>query len=169
MDRLPDEILKEILEPSLHIPDDEFSSIGRARESPFGRTARNSSSLLIVSKRWMRVATPLLYEVVIIRSTAQAQALAYAIKSNKAFGLFIKKIRMEGGFGKAPAQFIASAPNIRDIFLTLDLWSSDNPAGLCSVFSGTRKQSNYGTVYLPASTIGQISRYWNTIRPSSLQ
>ncbi|TDL29966.1 hypothetical protein BD410DRAFT_834186 [Rickenella mellea] len=136
MTRLPDEILKEILVPPLRIPDVEFSSTGRASESPFGRTVRNSSSLLLVSKQWMRVATPLLYEVVIMRSTAQAQALAYAIKSNKAFGMFIKKLRMEGGFGKSPAHFIALAPNIRELFVTLDLWSSDSPSGLCSMLSG---------------------------------
>ncbi|TDL29963.1 hypothetical protein BD410DRAFT_893158 [Rickenella mellea] len=128
MSTLPDEILKEILAPPLQISDVEFSHTGRARESPFGRKARNSSSLLVVSKQWMRVATPHLYEAVIIRT------LAYAIKCNKAFGRFVKKLRMEGGFGKAPAQFIASAPNIRELFVALDLWSNDNPSGLCSVF-----------------------------------
>ncbi|TDL29972.1 hypothetical protein BD410DRAFT_780489 [Rickenella mellea] len=136
MSRLPDEILKEILTPPLQIPDDEFSFTGRASESPFGRTARNSSSLLVVSKQWMRVATPLLYEVVIIRSTAQAEALACAVKYNKAFGLFIRRLRMEGGFGKSPARFIASAPNIRELFVTLDVWSDDNASGLCNVLSG---------------------------------
>ncbi|TDL29975.1 hypothetical protein BD410DRAFT_893169 [Rickenella mellea] len=133
---LPDEVLKEILAPPLVISDDEFSFAGRPKDSPFGRTPRHSSSLLLVCKQWMRVATPLLYEVAIIRSTAQAQSLAYAVKSNKAFGKFIKRLRMEGGFGKAPAIFIAAAPNIRELFVTLDLWSSDSPSGLCSVLSG---------------------------------
>ncbi|TDL29968.1 hypothetical protein BD410DRAFT_737178 [Rickenella mellea] len=132
MRRLPEEILKEILVPLLHVPDEEFSSQG----SPFGHTHRNTSSLLLVSKHWMRVATPLLYEVVVIRSTAQAQALAYAIKCNKGFGAFMKKLRMEGGFGRAPAQFITSAPNIRELFVTLDVYSNDNPSGLCSAVSG---------------------------------
>ncbi|TDL29973.1 hypothetical protein BD410DRAFT_780490 [Rickenella mellea] len=136
MKKLPDEILKEILMPPLQVPDGEFSFTGRACDSPFGRTARNSASLLVVSKQWMRVATPLLYEVVVIRSTVQAKALAYAIESNKTLGMFIKRLRMEGGFGKAPAQFIASAPNIRELFVTLDLWSIDNPSGLCSALSG---------------------------------
>ncbi|TDL16456.1 hypothetical protein BD410DRAFT_704907, partial [Rickenella mellea] len=112
---LADEILKEILAIPLQIPDEEFS----ARQSPFGQTAHNSSSLLVVNKQWMRIATPLLYEVVVIRSTKQAQALAYAIKSNKALGMFIKRLRMEGGFGKSPAQFITLAPNIREVSVTL--------------------------------------------------
>ncbi|TDL29976.1 hypothetical protein BD410DRAFT_737191 [Rickenella mellea] len=134
--KLPDEVLKEILAPPLVISDDDFSFTGDAKESPFGRTPRHSSSLLLVCKHWMRVATPLLYEVAVIRSTAQAQALAYAITSNKVFGTFIKRLRMEGGFGKAPAKFITAAPNIRELFITADLWSSDNPSGLCSALSG---------------------------------
>ncbi|TDL29965.1 hypothetical protein BD410DRAFT_780479 [Rickenella mellea] len=163
MSKLPDEILKEILAPPLRIPDDEFSFTGRARESPFGRKARNSSSLLVVSKQWMRVATPLLYEVVIMRSTAQAQALAYAINSNKAFGLFIKKLRMEGGFGKAPAQFIASAPNIRELFVTLDVWSNDGTSGLCSVLSDMNIRRLIINHQDPAIKNAQSTRLWQSL------
>ncbi|KAJ6463534.1 hypothetical protein C8R45DRAFT_1220342 [Mycena sanguinolenta] len=40
---------------------------------------------------------------------------------NKEFGLFIKKLRVEGGFGIAMHVILESAPNITDLYLTLDI------------------------------------------------
>ncbi|TDL27927.1 hypothetical protein BD410DRAFT_835195 [Rickenella mellea] len=128
---LPDEILKEILAPPLRISENDFRFSGGTDVSPFGRTFRNSTRVLLVSKQWMRVATPLLYEGVIIRSTAQAQALALAVKCNKVLGTFIKRLRMEGGFGMDTARFIAAAPNIRELVVSLNLREGDKAGGLC--------------------------------------
>ncbi|TDL29982.1 hypothetical protein BD410DRAFT_48915 [Rickenella mellea] len=127
---LPDEVLKEILSLSTHIPDEEFSF--NDDPNPFGQNPRHFSLLLLVCKRWLRVATPLLYGVVVIRSTAQAQSLADAVQANKSFGSFIKKMRLEGGFGQSPRTFLSLAPNISDLFITLDIWTNDSVSGLCS-------------------------------------
>ena len=67
-DRLPDEILKEILAPHLRVSTENFESM--ESPSPFFMADQTSSHVLVVNKRWMRVATPLLYEVVVLRSSA---------------------------------------------------------------------------------------------------
>ncbi|KAJ7644352.1 hypothetical protein FB45DRAFT_897617 [Roridomyces roridus] len=125
---LPDEIIAEILSPALKVPDDVFSD--NSRESPFAQYSESSSAFLLVSKAWLRVSTPLLYHVVVLRSTAQAAALERALKMNPELGHFIKKLRLEGGYGIPIHKIIKSAPNISDLFLTLGIWSSDSVGGL---------------------------------------
>ncbi|KAJ7356583.1 hypothetical protein DFH08DRAFT_953921 [Mycena albidolilacea] len=106
-----------------------------AKFTPCGATlavySHTTSAFLLVCKDWLRVATPLLYNVVIIRSKAQAQALEAALKSNKDLGAFIKKLRVEGGYGLPMKTILKASPNITDLFLSLAIWSSDGVSGLC--------------------------------------
>ncbi|KAK7063564.1 F-box domain-containing protein [Favolaschia claudopus] len=76
-------------------------------------------------------STPLLYNVVVVRSKAQAKALSIALSGNKQLGLFIKKLRVEGGFGTPMHAVLKCSPNISDLFLSFDIFSSDNTSGLC--------------------------------------
>ncbi|KAJ7909470.1 hypothetical protein B0H13DRAFT_1559103, partial [Mycena leptocephala] len=78
----------------------------------------SSSNYLRVCKAWLCVSTPLLYKVVILRTTTQAEALKVVVQSNNEFGLFIRKLRVEGGFGDS-MHTLKYAPNITDLFLTL--------------------------------------------------
>ncbi|EJD35471.1 hypothetical protein AURDEDRAFT_188726 [Auricularia subglabra TFB-10046 SS5] len=128
--KLADETLAAILAQHLAVPDAAFASTDR--RSPFARIEVSTSALLVVCKRWMRVATPLLYETVILRSTAQAAALAVVLKANKDFGRFIKKLRVEGGFGQGVQKIISASPNITDFCMTLHLWADDNVKGMCA-------------------------------------
>ena len=96
--QLPDEIIKEILLPALFVPDKLFSNTSM-ESNPFAGYELSSSTILVVCKSWLRVATPLLYETVVLRSKAQAQALAGVLKNNSPLGHFIKKLRLEGGYG----------------------------------------------------------------------
>ncbi|KAJ6569460.1 hypothetical protein B0H19DRAFT_1135547 [Mycena capillaripes] len=127
---LPDEIISEILCLSaLKIPDEVFSDTAAA--SPFSSYTRSTSAFLLVCKDWLRVSTPLLYNVVVVRSKAQAEALETALKSTKDLGTFIKKLRIEGGFGLTMKTILKASPNITDLVLSLAIWSSDGVSGLC--------------------------------------
>ncbi|KAJ7615728.1 hypothetical protein DFH06DRAFT_1483914 [Mycena polygramma] len=129
MSTLPDEILSEILSPAFKVSDDLFSDTYDV--SPFATPVISSSAYLLVCRDWLRVATPLLYNVVILRSRSQANALEKVLQKHKAFGRFIRKLRVEGGYGMAMHTILKSAPNITDIFLSLAIWASDNTQGLC--------------------------------------
>ncbi|KAJ7114200.1 hypothetical protein C8R43DRAFT_1078514 [Mycena crocata] len=126
---LPDEIISQILSPALTVSDELFSDTSDV--SPFAQYSPSTSAYLVVCKRWLRVATPLLYKVVVLRSKGQADALEQVLRDNPEFGLFIKKLRVEGGYGLALHTILQSAKDITDVSLSLSTWSSDNSRGLC--------------------------------------
>ncbi|KZV85635.1 hypothetical protein EXIGLDRAFT_841322 [Exidia glandulosa HHB12029] len=126
--KLPDELLREILAPQLRVADELFADAGQV--SPFSRTEYSASVVLQVCKRWMRVCTPWLYETVVIRSEAQAQALAGALTRNPQFGKYIRKLRIEGAYGRFLPTVVDVATNVTDLCFTLTLWSSFDVAGL---------------------------------------
>jgi hypothetical protein len=127
--KFPSELLHEILSDVLSVPDEKFAST--AAESPFSCVSQSSSVVLLACKSWLRVAYPLLYSTVVIRSPGQAQALCDSLKANNHLGRYIKKLRVEGGYGIEMQKILASAPNITDLYLTLLIWSSDGVSGLC--------------------------------------
>ncbi|KAJ6569411.1 hypothetical protein B0H19DRAFT_1373576 [Mycena capillaripes] len=127
---LPDEIVSEILSPALKVSDEIFSDNG-SEASPFAKYEESSSAFLLVCKAWLRVATPLLYNVVVLRSKAQAKALSQALTQNEELGQFIKKLRVEGGYGTPMRKILECSPNITDIFLSLDITAADGTTGLC--------------------------------------
>ncbi|KAJ7165328.1 hypothetical protein C8R46DRAFT_839188, partial [Mycena filopes] len=65
---------------------------------PFAKYELSTSAYLVtvVCKDWLRVATPLLYNVVLLRSPSQANALEKVLVSHPEFGAFIRKSRVEG-------------------------------------------------------------------------
>ncbi|KAF7332356.1 F-box domain-containing protein [Mycena kentingensis (nom. inval.)] len=127
---LPDEIIHEILAPALRVSDDAFAESGL--RSPFAGLSESPAVYLSVCKSWMRVGTPLLYSVVVLRSKAQAKALAAVIAEHEELGAFIKKLRVEGGFGPSMLRILQAAPNVAHLFLSFEIWSPDNTeSGLC--------------------------------------
>jgi hypothetical protein len=129
---LPDELLKEILAPALQVPDESFAcSNGR---SPFSNYTPTTSGYLLVCKDWLRVATPLLYSVVVLRSKAQIQALEASIHNTPILGTFIKKLRIESGYCGSLSLIIKNSPNLTDLCLSLEVYSSDVVSGICNAF-----------------------------------
>ncbi|EJD35029.1 hypothetical protein AURDEDRAFT_175902 [Auricularia subglabra TFB-10046 SS5] len=123
-DRLPDETLAAILAESVVVPDASFAAT-MADKSPFAEIAHSSSTILLVCKRWMRVATPLVYETVILRSVAQSRALAEVLKEKPQLGCYVRKFRVEGGVGASICKIFKAAPRITDLCLTIDLYADD--------------------------------------------
>ncbi|KAK7057901.1 F-box domain-containing protein [Favolaschia claudopus] len=128
-DRLPDEIIAEILSPALKVPDLLFSDT--SIESSFA-TAQVSltSSALLVCKAWLRVATPFLYHYVVLRSKAQADSLKQTLRDNPDLGRFVKNLRVEGGFGQSMQAVLSKTPNIEHIVLSFHVTGSDSTTGL---------------------------------------
>ncbi|KAJ7220968.1 hypothetical protein C8J57DRAFT_975863, partial [Mycena rebaudengoi] len=53
-----------------------------SRTSPFATNSLSSYAVLLVSKAWLHIATPLLYHVVVIRSSAQPRSLQTTLRRN---------------------------------------------------------------------------------------
>ncbi|KDQ60074.1 hypothetical protein JAAARDRAFT_32451 [Jaapia argillacea MUCL 33604] len=171
-DKLPDELLKEILSPSLHVSDEKFTDT--SGPSVFFRFDLSTSAFLLVCKRWLRVATPLLYEVVVLCSKAQAQALSQVFASNKQLGPFVKKLRVEGGYGAPMEKIIKACPNIKDLYLSLSLYSTDSVSGICRslssinptrliLYESSDHLDNSNTRQLTEALCASISSTWKTL------
>jgi F-box-like len=137
--QLPDEIIKEVLCPGLHVPDALFADC-TVDEDPFAKYELSSSTVLAVCKSWLRVATPLLYETVILRSKAQAQRLAWVLKNNSQLGLFIKKLRVEGGYGNSMFEILKRSPHTTDLSISTSLFSNESVAGYLKGFKLVKPQ-----------------------------
>ncbi|KAJ7053972.1 hypothetical protein C8F01DRAFT_1374872 [Mycena amicta] len=121
----PDELISEILSPALRVPDVLFSDTSNV--SPFADYAPSSSNYLLVCKGWLRVGTPLLYGTVVIRSKDQARALARTFSENEDadLGRFVKKLRIDSGYGIPMRVIFQSIPNLTDLYLCLDVAAPD--------------------------------------------
>lgn len=127
-DKLADELLKMILVPSLTISYTQFTS-----SSPvaFGKNATiSSASVLLVCKRWLRVATPLLYESVVIRSVGQSHALCDAFCANPAFAAHVKKVRLEGAYDSID-KVLGPCKNLVTLVILLRIFSDARVVSLC--------------------------------------
>ncbi|KAJ7060130.1 hypothetical protein C8F01DRAFT_1144090 [Mycena amicta] len=128
---LPDELVSEILRPVLSVPEETFAST--AAVSPFSAYRESSSAYLLVCKSWLRVGTPLLYNVIIIRSKDQAKALARTFSENQDanLGRFVRKLRIDSGYGNHTAAVLQSTPKLLALCLSLEIWKPDTVTATC--------------------------------------
>ncbi|KAJ7139304.1 hypothetical protein C8R44DRAFT_764202, partial [Mycena epipterygia] len=52
------------------------------------------------------------------------------LRKKKDLGSFIKKLRVEGGFGSSMHYILKSSPNIQDLYLSLQICAPDTASGL---------------------------------------
>nr|GAT55710.1 predicted protein [Mycena chlorophos] len=170
---LPDELISAILSPALHVPDDAFTASSSASSAPFARFCESTSVYLLVCKAWLRVATPLLYGIVIIRSKAQAKALAKALRRDPQLGGWVRKLRVEGGYGITAMQgILANTPNVEHLFLTLNVFAGDNTEGLCAaldcisptklILEDDESKTNFAALELHRALVRIVPR-WNRL------
>jgi len=135
--KLADETLAVILSIVLEVADDDFISM-QTDSGPFARRDYSTADALLVCKRWMRVATPLLLHTCIIRSAAQAQALAKALKKNPELAQFVKRMRIESSHGAAVKQFLTQTKQIDELAISMPVLAKDNAKPMYSVLGTLR-------------------------------
>ncbi|KAL1726895.1 hypothetical protein EV714DRAFT_276091 [Schizophyllum commune] len=128
---LPNELLGEILGHAMHIPDELFTS--NAARSPFGSYAHPYAArrYLLVNKRWRDAGLRPLYRDVVLRSRAQATALARTLRQVPDLALMVHKLRVEGGLGVSMVVILAACTNITDLCLLVDIELDDSSSGIC--------------------------------------
>ncbi|TFK32629.1 hypothetical protein BDQ12DRAFT_581629, partial [Crucibulum laeve] len=85
----------------------------------------------IVCKQWYRIGLPLFYESVILRTITQSNALRTTLARKPKMGLWIRRLRIDGGICGKLENITTAAPNIAVFHLSLGVASSQNPGGLC--------------------------------------
>ncbi|KAH8112829.1 hypothetical protein DFH11DRAFT_1857584 [Phellopilus nigrolimitatus] len=128
IERLPDEILREILLLLLSVSSDAFAKPA----TRFGQRAFSSSRYLTVCTRWTRIGTPLFYQTVILRSPAQTRALCATLCQFPELGLLVRKLRLEEGAYCTAIEGVAErTPRVNDLFVSLVIYSETKVSGLC--------------------------------------
>lgn len=115
---LPEETLNEILALCLRIHPDVFFGVCRPA---FYCPQSRSSHLLRVSKQWLRVGAPLLYQSISISRTAHADAIAGVLQRTCELGRAIRNVRLDpraGGMGARLRGIVELAPNVERLSLT---------------------------------------------------
>ncbi|KAJ7354113.1 hypothetical protein DFH08DRAFT_619307, partial [Mycena albidolilacea] len=74
---------------------------------------------LVVCKDWLRVATSLLYNVVVLGLKSSRNALQDVLSKQNYFGRSVQKLRIEAGYVLAMHKILKSTPNLTHLFLIL--------------------------------------------------
>lgn len=140
--KLPEELLREILSLRLSLSEKQFckfhSAFGSEKYSP-----QSSSDILLVSKRWLRIGTPLLYESVHIWNTGCTKTVASLVRSNPVVGKAIRRLRIEGGCGKDLYTIVEHAPNIRTLYINSYFKTAEGITGLRKALPVMRPEKLY--------------------------
>ncbi len=130
---IPNELLEAILFHALTIPTAVFEA-WRTHRTFCGSPRSGVSSLLLVSKRWHTLGTSPLYESAILRTSTQVQAFAQTLTDRKdkqrTPGRYLRRLRIEEGFGGAAINVLTAAPGITTLYLGFDLTNHDSMSEL---------------------------------------
>lgn len=137
----PEETIHEILSYVLRIPCEEFfkhdrnwaishreriRSLGEAAPVPV-------TSVLLVSKAWLRIGTRLLYESLKLDNSHQTEAVAELFRTNQVVGSMVRHLRLEGGYGNVLFQLMEHTSNVEFLYLYPDAPVRQSVSGLCEI------------------------------------
>ncbi|KAI0768863.1 hypothetical protein BC629DRAFT_1595968 [Irpex lacteus] len=131
---LPEEILLEILKIYFHTQTSLLDFLTESRETwQYKYKDTYPTHLSLVSKQWTRIITPLLYENVSIESDADLDLFARTITSNRALGSLVRRLRLNGGYGRKLGEVAKYLPAMRVLVLGLYVLSKTPVSGLMKV------------------------------------
>ncbi|GJE91829.1 hypothetical protein PsYK624_079800 [Phanerochaete sordida] len=115
------------------------------RSSPRGPPAfRGVMNVLLVSKRWLRIGTPMLWEGVALRKSKHTSAVARFVSSDPAVGRMIHYLRLEGGsMTRDLVKLTKHASNIHTVYIGECRHPSDSYDGLQHVIRYLRPTTLY--------------------------
>lgn len=124
---LPEELIYEILKHAIQASPDVF--LNPSHDRAFFRrpdappSPITSSHLLLVSKAWLRIGTPLLYTSLWISNDAHTETLLRLFAETPSFGARVQDLRLDEGFGKELYGLVQYMPNVHNVHLS---WTVDH-------------------------------------------
>lgn len=135
--KLPEELLRDILAYALYVPYDEFCRPPAlepvASDLPTLKKVKRKpcrADLLLVSKRWLRVGTPLLYECLRLGRRKHARRVTKLFQENPRLGNAVRCLRLEGPYSKKLDEVVKLTPRVQTLYIDVDIESSNNVNGL---------------------------------------
>lgn len=141
-EKLPEEILREILRLALFVSPDHFCQLAfppwQFMSKKISRASRrprpHAGDVLLVSRRWLRIGTPLLYEFVSLSDPSHSQSVARLLKSNPTVGKAVRYLRLEGGLGKDLITIAQHTTGLHTLYVCLYARCTDSVAGISKAF-----------------------------------
>ena len=159
----PEEVLERILALCVDAQTDAFANPSWHTR----QVSRRASSILLVNKTFLRIATPLLYNTVVIRSSYQLSTiLDNVFRPNPELASFVKTVAISGGSYDGLDDFVRLCVNLEEFDMTLDNtpWEGDVREKFGESLMGMRKikslvvrKDAYLTQEKPKHLMGQLS------------
>jgi len=159
----PEEVLERILALCVDAQTDAFANPSWHTR----QVSRRASSILLVNKTFLRIATPLLYNTVVIRSSHQLSTiLDNVFRPNPELAAFVKTVAISGGSYDGLEDFVRLCVNLEEFDMTLDNtpWEEDLREKFGESLMGMRKikslvvrKDAYLTLEKPKHLMNQLS------------
>jgi len=134
----PEEVLERILALCVDAQTDAFANPSWHTR----QVSRRASSILLVNKTFLRIATPLLYNTVVIRSPHQLSTiLDNVFRPNPELAAFVKTVEISGGSYDGLDDLVRLCVNLEEFDMTLDNtpWEEDVREMFGESLKGMRK------------------------------
>ncbi|KIP03361.1 hypothetical protein PHLGIDRAFT_243934 [Phlebiopsis gigantea 11061_1 CR5-6] len=144
---LPEELVHDVLRYCILASPDTFLDPANDRSSflqpeappsPLGRTP-----VLLVSKRWRRIATPLLFTSLWLSESAHTRTVARLFQENPHLGKCVLDLRLEGGYDDELCELVKHTPNAKNVFLSWNIGPVDELSGLLTALPSLSPESLY--------------------------
>jgi len=159
----PEEVLERILALCIDAQTDAFANPSWHTR----QVSRRASSILLVNRTFLRIATPLLYNTVVIRSAYQLSTiLDNVFRPHPELASFVKTVAISGGSYDGLDDFVRLCVNLEEFDMTLDNapWEEDVREKFGESLMGMRKikslvvrKDAYLTQEKPKHLMGQLS------------
>ncbi|OBZ78155.1 hypothetical protein A0H81_01942 [Grifola frondosa] len=123
---IPEELLERVLQLVLASPPPKHSELvprpswhPYPRQPPVSPLPPTHLAPLLVSRTWLRIATPIQYRHIVLRTPRATARLAATLRADPALGVCIRSIRVEGTF-PAFADVARYCPLLETLELTVD-------------------------------------------------
>ena len=134
----PEEVLERILALCVDAQTDAFANPSWHTR----QVSRRASSVLLVNKTFLRIATPLLYNTVVIRSSHQLTTiLDNVFRPSPQLATFVKTVEISGGSYDGLDDFVRLCVNLEEFDMSLDNtpWEEDVREKFAESLKGMRK------------------------------
>lgn len=115
---LPEELVLYILALCLDLPAEDFLRFPTLDGTR--KTIARNTDLLLVSRRWLRIGSPLLFASLRLSGPSHTATVARLLSSNPGLGDSIHNLRIEGDCGDGLRGVLQLAPNIQRLYVALD-------------------------------------------------
>lgn len=121
---IPEEILYHVLTYCICV--DVTDRFLRFRRWPPLQRVR----FLLVSKQWLRVGTPLLYDTIELFEEPQVEQLAWILRSHPDLGFLVRNLRLQQCYGRHLSSVVKRMPNVRSLSIDAQVRTRNKLAAL---------------------------------------